>query len=361
MTATSDQMIFLAVIVSRFLLPLAIPRYPLPAVVACMLLDAADYQIFNWFTSLPIESLEIYQGYDKSLDIYYLTIAYISTLRNWTNPFAFKLDRFLFFYRLVGVALFELTQLRAILLIFPNTFEYFFIACEAFRLRQDPVKLTKRKLIIIAAFIWIYVKLPQELWIHIIQPNYPDLITDNPWTLLVLAVWSVGIALFAWWLLREKQANRRVSIAADPIPADFVLRAEQRSQIGKSNRFIDVALIEKIALVSLLSIIFAQVLPGVNASNIQIAIGVAALIIINTALSHWLSRRGRGWRSVLQEFVVMTLVNFGLILAADFLLPRFDGLINLRDTLFFVLLLTLNVTLYDWYRQVYVHRLADNG
>ncbi len=361
MVVSSDQMILWAVIVSRFLLPLAIPRYPLPAVVACMLLDAADYQIFNWFTSLPIESLEIYQGYDKSLDIYYLTIAYVSTLRNWTNPFAFKLDRFLFFYRLVGVALFELTQLRAILLIFPNTFEYFFIAYEAFRMRQDPMKLTKRILIIIAAFIWIYIKLPQELWIHIIQPNYPDLIKDNPWTLLVLAAWSVGIAAFAWWLLREKQAGRRVSLAADPIPADFVLRAEQRTMTAQSNHFIDVALIEKIALVSLLSIIFAQVLPGVKASDIQIAIGVALLIVINTVLSHWLSRRGRGWKSILQEFVVMTLVNFGLLLAADFLLPGIDGSINLGDAMFFVLLLTLNVTLYDRYRQVYVHRLAGSG
>jgi hypothetical protein len=251
MTTTSDQMILWAVIISRFLLPLAIPRYPLPAVVACMLLDAADYQIFNFFTGLPIESLEIYQGYDKSLDIYYLGIAYISTLRNWTNPFAFKLDRFLFFYRLVGVALFELTQLRAVLLIFPNTFEYFFIAYEAFRMRQDPLKLTKRKLILIAAFIWIYIKLPQESWIHIIQPNYPDLIKDNPWTLLILAAWSVGIAIFGWWLLKEKQAGRKVSFSADPIPADFVLRAEQRSQIEKSNRFVDIALLEKIALVSL--------------------------------------------------------------------------------------------------------------
>ncbi len=354
-------MIVLAVIIGRFLLPLAIPRYPLPAVVACMLLDAADYQIFNFFTSLPIESLEIYQGYDKSLDIYYLGIAYISTLRNWTNPFAFKLDRFLFFYRLVGVALFELTQIRAILLIFPNTFEYFFIAYEAFRMRQDPMKLTKRTLIIVAAFIWIYIKLPQETWIHIIQPNYPDLIKDHLWTLLILAVWAAGIAAFAWWLLREKQAGRRVSFAADPIPADFVLRAEQRSQIEKSHRFIDIALIEKIALVSLLSIIFAQVVPGVKASDIQIAIGVALLIIINTALSHWLSRRGSGWKSLLQEFVIMTAVNFGLILVADFLLPRIEGSINLGDTMFFILLLTLNVTLYDWYRQVYVHRLAGSG
>jgi hypothetical protein len=357
---TSDLMIFWAVIVSRFLLPLAIPRYPLPAVVACMLLDAADYQIFNWFTSLPIESLEIYQGYDKSLDIYYLGIAYISTLRNWTNLFAFKLDRFLFFYRLVGVALFELTQIRAILLIFPNTFEYFFIAYEAFRLRQDPLKLTKRKLIILAAFIWIYIKIPQELWIHIIQPNYPDLVKDNPWTILILVAWSAGIASFAWWLLREKQAGRRISIAADPIPANFVLRAEQKSQIAKSNHFIDAALIEKIALVSLLCIIFSQIIPDVEANSIQITIGVAVLIVINTALSHWLSRRGRGWWSISQEFVVLTLANFGLLLAADILLPNVESSISLGNTLFFILLLSLNVTLYDWYRQVYVHRLEGS-
>ncbi|NPV63018.1 MAG: hypothetical protein HPY61_10410 [Methanotrichaceae archaeon] len=358
MMATSDQMILWAVIVSRFLLPLAIPRYPLPAVVACMLLDAADYQIFNWFTSLPIESLEIYQGYDKSLDIYYLSIAYISTLRNWTNPFAFKLDRFLFFYRLAGVALFELTQIRAILLIFPNTFEYFFIAYEAFRMRQDPLKLTRRKLIIIAAFIWIYIKLPQESWIHIIQPNYPNLVKDNPWTILIAAAWFLGIAAFAWWLLREKQPERKVSLAADPIPADFVLRARKRDMIERSGRFFDASLLEKIALVSLLSVIFAQILTGIQSSNIQIAVGVAVLIVINSALSQWLSRRGIGWRSILQEFMVMTAVNFGLIITAHFLLPRYNGSIDLGNTLFFALLLTLIVTIYDWYRQVYLYRFS---
>ena len=114
-------------------------------------------------------------------------------------------------------------------------------------------------------------------------------------------------------------------------------------------------------MISLLSIIFAQVLPGVNASNIQIAIGVAILIVINTALSQWLVRHGKDWKSISKEFVVMTLVNFGLILAVDFLLPRFNGSINLADAMFFVLLLTLNVTLYDRYRQVYVRRFEGNG
>ncbi|WP_235428781.1 hypothetical protein [Methanosarcina mazei] len=50
----------------------------------------------------------------------------------------------------------------------------------------------------------------------------------------------------------------------------------------------------------------------------------------------------------------MSVVNFGLILLFDFLLPSLNGSIDLLDTLFFVLLLTLNVTLYDRYRRTHI-------
>jgi len=128
----------------------------------------------------------------------------------------------------------------------------------------------------------------------------------------------------------------------------------------QSERFFNAALLEKIVMVSLVSIIFAQVLPGVQASNLAIAVGVAFVIIINTVLSHWLARRGTHWASALREFVVMAVVNFGLVLVYSFLLPNFDGSINLRNTLFFVLLLTLLVTLFDRYRHVHLARFANN-
>lgn len=358
---TSDQMVVWSVVLGRFLLPLTIPRYPLPGIVASMLLDAADYKIFDFFTDLPIEHLTIYQNYDKSLDIYYLSIAYVSMFRNWTNPFAFKLGRFFFFYRLAGGALFELTQIRAVLLIFPNVFEYFFVAYEAFRMRQDPLKLTKRKLIIVAVFIWIFIKLPQEFWIHIIQPEYPDLPNDHPWTYLIAAAWFAVIAIFAWLQLRKKQPGREVSFAADPTPADLELKDEQRNTKTQADRFADRELIEKIVLISFLSITYAQVLPGIKASNIQIAIGVALLILINTSFSQWLSSRGKGWISIFREFSIMVMANLSLILAASFLLPRIGDSIDIVYTMFFVLLLLVNITLYDQYRQVYLRRLAASG
>ena len=106
--------VFLAVVGGRFVLPLFIPRYPLPAIIGCLVLDGVDQTIFQAFGYDPPG----YQGYDKAMDVYYLAIAYLATMRNWVNLGAFRVGRFLYFYRLVGVVAFELAQIRALLLIF---------------------------------------------------------------------------------------------------------------------------------------------------------------------------------------------------------------------------------------------------
>ena len=111
------------VILARFLVPLLIPLWPLPTMIAALVLDAVDQTVFQALA--PDADLAWYQGYDKALDVYYLGIAYLSTLRNWTNMGAFQVSRFLYYYRLVGATLFEATGLRWLLLVFPNTFEYF--------------------------------------------------------------------------------------------------------------------------------------------------------------------------------------------------------------------------------------------
>jgi len=102
-----DQVIFLAVVIGRFLLPLLIPFFPFPAIVVCLILDAADQTIFQKFTTspemrmwalgysgseAPAEPIEYraYDGYDKALDIYYLTMAYLSIMKNWVNLEAFE-------------------------------------------------------------------------------------------------------------------------------------------------------------------------------------------------------------------------------------------------------------------------------
>jgi hypothetical protein len=376
MTETSDLLIFGLVVAARFAVPLLIPRYPLPAILAALVIDGVDQTIFQQFTSLPLEG---YQGYDKALDIYYLTIAYISTLRNWSNHFAFQVSRFLFYWRLAGVALFEITHLRPLLLIFPNTFEYFFIFYEAYRLRWDPKGMSQRLVIGAAAFIWIVIKLPQEWWIHIAQLDTTDFIKetvlgvplDTPWgEILAANLWIVPVAiavvalvaiLLRWLARRVPPADRKPQVSADALLPTFSREQARKAFAEEAREIVDAALFEKIALVALVSLIFAQVLPDVQASSRQLAFGLAVIVMINTALSHWLARRGVGRVPELQHFAAMGLVNAGLFAVIGLLLPGLGGAISIGSALFFVLLLTLIVTLYDQYRQVYLMRFAGVG
>jgi len=94
--------VFVLVVGTRFLLPLAIPFYPLPAIVACLIVDGVDQTIFQAFGHDPPN----YQSYDKAMDVFYLSMAYLSTLRNWESMPAFRIGWFLYFYRLVGALVF---------------------------------------------------------------------------------------------------------------------------------------------------------------------------------------------------------------------------------------------------------------
>ena len=70
------------------LLPLLILRYPLPALIGCLVLDGVDQTIFQLFGYDPPG----YQSYDKAMDVFYLAIAYLATLRNWVDLNAFRLS-----------------------------------------------------------------------------------------------------------------------------------------------------------------------------------------------------------------------------------------------------------------------------
>ena len=379
MTETSDLVVFWVVVLARFLIPLTIPRYPLPGVLVSLVLDAIDQTIFQQFTNLDLTN---YQGYDKALDIYYLTIAYISTLRNWTNQYAFKISQFLYYYRMIGVTIFELTYSgtgpRYLLLLFPNTFEYFFIFYETVRLRWNPVKMSKAFVIGAMWAIWVFIKIPQETWIHIAQMDMTDFIKEDllgiskdagmseivaaiNWPVLIIVVVILVVAivlLFRWLRKQTPPADHSWAIKADPLPEYVEKEMERRKHL--SEPFLNWVLAEKIVMVSLISIIFAQVLQDVRASNLELAIGVAFVIVLNTVVSHWFARRGTEWASMARQFVVMAVINFALVLLYSFILPAgdSDGSINLGNTLFFVLLLTLLVVLYDRYRAVYDARFS---
>ncbi len=333
---------------ARLLVPLAIPRFPLPAILAALALDAVDQSVFHAVGADPPG----YQSYDKAFDVYYLTVAYTAMLRNWTDPTAFAIGRALFYWRLIGVAAFEVSDQRALLLIFPNTFEYFFIAYEVVRLRWDPSRLPRTWLIGAAAGIWILIKLPQEWWIHIAQLDFTDEITAHPWALapMILAgALAVAGAMALWPRLPPRDW---------PPTFDVDAHVRRRRAAGleaelAARSIWTWALLEKVVLISAIAVIFGHVVPGIRFGTTALILATALLVVANALVSQWRIRRGAHWATPLVQFGAMLAVNGGLVLGARLLLTG-RGVLSFAviDTLFFLALLSLMITLFDRYRAI---------
>jgi hypothetical protein len=366
--------VVILVVGARLLLPLAIPYYPIPGALACLVLDSIDQSIFQQFPSIPLDG---YQSYDKALDVYYLTVEFTAMMRNWTNRSAYKMGWFLYFYRMIGVILFELTQVRAVLFIFPNTFEYFFVFYELVRLRWNPRRMGTHTVVWATALIWVFIKLPQEWWIHIAQLDMTDFIKEEIFGVDKTASWSeavsarpevivfavvlvAGLVALVWWLLKRyaPRADYRLNWRADPLPIE--LQGSDLYSIAKARLgLLDQGLVEKAAMVAIVSVVFALFMSGGDSGPITVALVITAFVIVNAFISQLMARRGRRWRSIGVELAAMAVVNLVLVLAVE-AVDRYATstalTVDFRKTLFFVWLVTLLTVLYDRFHTIHVAR-----
>ena len=108
----------------RVLASLIILRFPLFGGLFAIVFDYFDLQFLGYFNDGDLSS---YQQADKIADICYLAIEALIVWRFWQNKWMKRITLFTFFYRLIGVFLFEYTQQEYLLLVFPNIFEYLFL------------------------------------------------------------------------------------------------------------------------------------------------------------------------------------------------------------------------------------------
>lgn len=354
---TGTTLVFVAVVGARFLLPLAIPYWPLPALVACLVLDGVDQTVFQLFGYDPPG----YQGYDKAMDVYYLAIAYLAMLRNWDSVGAFRVGWFLYFYRLVGVVLFELTHARALLLVFPNTFEYFFIAYETVRARWSPAALALSWWISAAALIWVVVKLPQEWWIHVAQLDVTEFLDAHRWVIVLLFLVLVGGAALVRYavLPRLPRADWDWRLRPEPLPEQIDEAHEQAAWRAAHDRVLSAGTLEKVVLVGFLAVVFGQMLPDFTGSTAELFAGIAVVVVLNAAITLVAARRQWTVGSLTATFAVRLGVNVVVVLVADELLPTGEGLLDGWDTLFFLSLISLITTLHDRWRPVHEVRASS--
>jgi hypothetical protein len=357
-----DAAIVVVIVVARLLVPLLIPRFPL-VIVAAFLLDAVDNGLLRGLTEVDLSAEGPYQSWDKALDIYYLSIAYLSTMRNWTSRSAFRIGQFLFYYRLVGNVLFELLQSRAMLLVFPNTFEFFFIAYEAIRMRYDTARVSARLWLLLAAGLWVVVKLPQEYWIHIAQRDFTDTVAEHPWFGIACALGVLGVLAAARFLVRPRlpSPSHDWRLRADPLPVSLEHARLRHSRDLLRRRALLAELGEQVALLALLCIVFAEILPGIDATPSQVTVGIVVIVGANAALSIAGARHGRFGRSPAgARFATLAAFNLAFVFAASFVLgDRAD--FQLGAGCFFALLITLIIWLYNVYKPVHDVRFARSS
>ena len=336
--STPDLVVVLIVVAVRFLAPLLILRFPLPAILVCLVADAVDQTIF---AAVMSGDLGWYQSYDKALDVYYLSFAFISTLTNWREERAFQVARVLFFWRLIGVALFEILHWRFLLLIFPNAFEYLFIAYEAIRTRWNPERLAVVVVVGLAVGITVFVKLPQETWIHVLQLDFTDALSGNPGFVGVVLAFLLVVAIGAGRLAKGAPPRDW------PFTLDIRTHLPPRPRLGQlTRRLVDPILVEKIVFLSLAGMVLAHMVPELSVDNLRLSLTVAMLVFLNAAVTEWWhNRRGQGWSTTAREFGVVLLVNAVLLAALpEWLLA--DGFPE-QDSGLLVVMISLLATMYD--------------
>lgn len=156
----------------RLLIPLTIFRWPFWGGLASLVVDALDTNIVKLF-GVEIPS---YVNTDKILDLYYLSIEVVVSLR-WSSAKLKSVSILLYVWRLIGVVEFEISGARWLLFVAPNIFEHYFLLVEFLRKRQS--KLLNGKWF--ATYTWLAVvvfglwltKIPQELVLHVFEVNAP--------------------------------------------------------------------------------------------------------------------------------------------------------------------------------------------
>jgi hypothetical protein len=238
--------------------------------------------------------------------------------------------------------------------------------------------MSKAVLIGATAFIWIFIKLPQEWWIHIAQLDTTDFIKETifgvdastswadtfaarPWVVVIAIVAAVAAVALVLWLAKRylPPRDRPLTIDADAepgreVPAERLAAERQRMM----QRVIQRGLWEKYALITLTTIIFGQML-DVHAQPVALAAILAVIIIANAAVSTAFGRRGFGPTNAFLQFVVTGLINLAVLVAILLvLLVLNEGEIAFRRLGFLLLLVTLLTVLHDRYRPEYVARFT---
>ena len=134
---TTEELIIAVV---RIAGALPVLRWPLAGALFAIAVDFSDLFMMNL---LDLGGVRNYQALDKWLDLAYMG-TFLWVAWRWRGP-ARTVSLALFAYRLAGVAAFEALGSRAVLLAFPNVFEFWFVFVAGVHRFAPGYELTMRR------------------------------------------------------------------------------------------------------------------------------------------------------------------------------------------------------------------------
>ncbi len=173
---------WILVVVIRLLIPLTILRWNLFGSVLAIIADNLDVVILDL---LGVKEFAPYNRVDKFLDTYmYLiqgyTLFFFANKHSFSsNKFVKKLGIFLLAYRLVGVVIYELTDIRALLFVFPNLFIFFYMYYLIFKKIFKKEPFINLKSALPALSVLLILKLGHEYMLHVAQFPIYQWLKDN--------------------------------------------------------------------------------------------------------------------------------------------------------------------------------------
>lgn len=138
----------LVIAVVRIAGSLPVLRWPLAGGILAVLVDLSDLLLRD---TLDLGGVPDYQSLDKWLDQVYMGLFLLVALR-WQGVER-SVAVGLYLFRLVGFVLFELTGERSVLLLFPNVFEFWFLAVAAVHRVRPGLAWTPARLVPVLAVL----------------------------------------------------------------------------------------------------------------------------------------------------------------------------------------------------------------
>lgn len=171
----STELLVSTALLVRLLAPLLMFRHAALGMITALAADIVDGLLLE---GVPGFDTEHKHPYDKPLDTYYLAIAYLVVLRNWTDARSIRIARLFWCWRLAGVAAYLVTDDRTVFFLCPAAFEFFFLGIEALRGRETTRNSAAAGVAAVAAAA-LALKLPQEYWLHVKEGSSTAFVTQN--------------------------------------------------------------------------------------------------------------------------------------------------------------------------------------